>query len=278
MKDKNGVDDCNLHEKDIDSVPPVQNGLVRDDDVRLQEGVNGKDEEINEQQGINNIETQEGNSDETTPSKPPGFKEKIKDGQETSKKMEGESNEVQKCSFSENSVSNPGDKETKSNATSLIKDMSRFIKIGCALGHDMQGDKVKRRRISNICNINKVVFLGIQETRLSKIDMLMVKRLWGNMSFDFATSSALGLSGGIMSIWDPLVFSCHKISSYQNVLIVHGEWLLDRFKVTMMNVYAPQDIRQKQLLWTFISEYMSSNDGNYILLGDYNVVRDEGER
>nr|GEV49138.1 putative RNA-directed DNA polymerase, eukaryota, reverse transcriptase zinc-binding domain protein [Tanacetum cinerariifolium] len=126
---------------------------------------------------------------------------------------------------------------------------------------------VERRRICNICNINKVAFLGIQETRLSKIDILMVKQLWGNMSFDFATSSAMGLSGGIMSIWDPLVFSCYKMSSYQNVLIVHGKWLLDRFKVTMMNVYASQDIGQKRLLWTFISEYMSSNDGLLIELG-----------
>nr|GEW44230.1 hypothetical protein [Tanacetum cinerariifolium] len=74
MKDKNDVDDCSLHEEDIDS---------------------GKDEEINEQQGINNIETQEGNSDETTPSKPPGFEEKMKDGQETSEKIEG--HDMQGC-------------------------------------------------------------------------------------------------------------------------------------------------------------------------------------
>ncbi|GJY15085.1 hypothetical protein Tco_0385507 [Tanacetum coccineum] len=226
MEDKNSVDDCNLHEEDIDSIPPVQNGLVRDDDVRLQEGMNGKDEVINEQQGINNIEMEEGNSDETTPSKPPRFEEKMKDGQETSEKMKGESNEVQKCSFSENSVSNPGDKETRSNETSLINDMSRFIKIGCALGHDMQGCQESLKNIINgIGEIN-----GDPGDTTSKIDMLMVKQLWGNMSFDFATSSAMGLSGGIMSIWDLLVFSCHKISSYQNVLIVHGEWILDRFK------------------------------------------------
>nr|GFD06253.1 RNA-directed DNA polymerase, eukaryota [Tanacetum cinerariifolium] len=87
---------------DTDSVPPVKNWLDRDEDVRLQEGVKGKDEEINEQQGINNIDMQEGNSDETTPSKPSGFEEKMKDGQETSEKIEGESNEVQKCSFFEN--------------------------------------------------------------------------------------------------------------------------------------------------------------------------------
>nr|GEW37547.1 RNA-directed DNA polymerase, eukaryota [Tanacetum cinerariifolium] len=45
------------------------------------------------------------------------------------------------------------------------------------------------------------------------------------------------------------------------------------FKVTIMNVYAPQDIGQKRLLWTYISDYMSSNDGNYILLGDYNLKK-----
>ncbi|PWA46118.1 RNA-directed DNA polymerase, eukaryota [Artemisia annua] len=272
MEDQNGVDDCNLQEEEIDSVPPVQNGLVRDDDVPLKEGIEGKDDENKEQQGINNTEMQKGDSEETTPSKPPGFEEKItgqmKDGQENSGKIQGESNEVKKCSFSENSVYNPGEAKTSSNATSLINDMSRFIEIGCALGYDMKGCQAS---LENLIN-------GIQETRLSKIDMWMVKQLWGNMSFDFATSSAMGLSGGIMSIWDPLVFSCHKIASYQNVLVVHGEWLLDKFKCTIMNVYAPQDIGQKRLLWTFITDYMSDNVGNYILLGDYNAVRVEGER
>nr|GEX25019.1 RNA-directed DNA polymerase, eukaryota, reverse transcriptase zinc-binding domain protein [Tanacetum cinerariifolium] len=148
-----------------------------------------EDEDINEQQGINNIEMQEGNSNETTPLKPPGFKEKMKDGQETSEKMKGESNEI--------------------------------IEIECALGHDMQGCQESLEKLIN----------GMGVTNRDPGD-----------------------------------------SAFQD-RYVDGETIIG-FKVTMMNVYAPQDIRQKRLLWTFISEYMSSNDGNYILLGDYNASSD----
>nr|GFB04850.1 RNA-directed DNA polymerase, eukaryota [Tanacetum cinerariifolium] len=36
------------------------------------------------------------------------------------------------------------------------------------------------------------------------LDVFVVKNLWGNMLFDFATSSARGRSGGILCVWDKL--------------------------------------------------------------------------
>ncbi|XP_071714865.1 uncharacterized protein [Rutidosis leptorrhynchoides] len=48
--------------------------------------------------------------------------------------------------------------------------------------------------------------------------------------------------------------------------------------VYMVNVYAPQRLSDKMCLWNSISNFMSSNSGDYILFGDWNSVREECER
>lgn len=57
------------------------------------------------------------------------------------------------------------------------------------------GDLNKRRWINGLCNLHKVNFLGVQETKLTQVDLWMVCQVWGNTHFDFASSSARGLSG-----------------------------------------------------------------------------------
>lgn len=110
------------------------------------------------------------------------------------------------------------------------------------------GDMIKRKHISQLCSEKKVSFFGLQETRVSSPDLFVLRKLWGDFSFDFALSSARGFSGGLLSIWDPAVFNCQKIASFPNVLIVKGEWVFDRVTCYMVNVYAPQQTTQKRSL------------------------------
>lgn len=98
-----------------------------------------------------------------------------------------------------------------------------------------------------------VSFLGIQETCMSKVDLFWLKILWGNFSFDFATSSACGLSGGILSIWDPLIFIKKKVFSTEHAIIVEGDWVFFKFLCYMISVYAPQEPSKKKLVWEFLS-------------------------
>ncbi|XP_071729093.1 uncharacterized protein [Rutidosis leptorrhynchoides] len=48
--------------------------------------------------------------------------------------------------------------------------------------------------------------------------------------------------------------------------------------VYMVNVYAPQNVQDKLVLWNKISDFMANNVGDYILFGDWNAVRLANDR
>ncbi|PWA77400.1 hypothetical protein CTI12_AA222640 [Artemisia annua] len=70
-----------------------------------------------------------------------------------------------------------------------------------------------------------ISFLGIQETHSTKVDSLKVKCSWGNFQFEYAECPSSGRSGGLVSIWDPNIFSKTKVSSFEHILIVEDTQL-----------------------------------------------------
>ncbi|CAH1426155.1 unnamed protein product [Lactuca virosa] len=136
----------------------------------------------------------------------------------------------------------------------------------------------KRNWVKSLCVQNGVTFLGLQETRMTQLDLFKVRSMWGNCNFDFAFSSARGRSGGILSIWDPNIFKKFSIVCTNNVVIVRGIWVPFNMECCMVNVYAPQDIIEKRLLWNYISSFITRYGGNYVIFGDFNVVRSVEER
>ena len=58
------------------------------------------------------------------------------------------------------------------------------------------GDLAKRRWLGKLCNSHMVNFLSVQETKKASVDLWVIRQIWGNMVFDFASSSARGQSGG----------------------------------------------------------------------------------
>ena len=41
-------------------------------------------------------------------------------------------------------------------------------------------DRVKRKRLANICNVHGVMFLGLQESRVSIVNLFELRSMWGN--------------------------------------------------------------------------------------------------
>ncbi|XP_071705051.1 uncharacterized protein [Rutidosis leptorrhynchoides] len=138
--------------------------------------------------------------------------------------------------------------------------------------------KQKQSWIRNLCNDFKVSVLGMQETKMLQLDLFIVRSFWGNSSFDVATSSARGRSGGLLTIWDPSCFHKNRVLSFNNVLIVDGHLSGSSSPCYILNVYAPQERVAKRQLWSFISDFMSSHPGNYMVFGDFNSVRSANER
>ncbi|KAL4573164.1 hypothetical protein LXL04_019961 [Taraxacum kok-saghyz] len=150
--------------------------------------------------------------------------------------------------------------------------MKQYLGMGSLLGYDMEGSKEK------VQEILRVSFLGLQETSMVQVDLFGIRAMWGNNRFDVASSSARGQSGGILSVWDPTIFTRKRIVCTTNVVIVEGLWVVSNFPCYMVNVYAPQDIPGKQEVWRFLHNFVIRHRGNYCFFGDFNVVRDETER
>ena len=83
---------------------------------------------------------------------------------------------------------------------------------------------------------------------MTQLDLFRVRSMWGHNIFDFASSSARGLSGGILSVWDPNVFRKLSVACTRNLVIVEGTWLASGLTCFMVNVYAPQSQVEKQEL------------------------------
>ncbi|KAL4591437.1 hypothetical protein LXL04_004402 [Taraxacum kok-saghyz] len=90
--------------------------------------------------------------------------------------------------------------------------------------------------------------------------------------------SARGRSGGIVSIWDSLEFQKKRIWCTQNVVIVEDVWVKESFSCFMVNVYAPQSIAHKRELWAYLLAFVNSHSGTYVMMGDFNAVRQSCER
>ncbi|XP_035845770.1 uncharacterized protein LOC110943225 [Helianthus annuus] len=108
---------------------------------------------------------------------------------------------------------------------------------------------------------------------------VQVSAFWDNTSFDFDTVDASGRSGGLLSIWDPGIFVKKYFVSNRFFLATFGELKNSGEVITIINVYAPQEKNAKKQVWEDLMALMSSTPGgSWILLGDFNCVREACER
>ena len=137
----------------------------------------------------------------------------------------------------------------------------------------------KKKNIKEICIANKVSVLGLQETMVPLMSELQIRSFWGNNSFDFCSQSSRGKSGGLITIWDPVLFCKHSSFEGNDYLVVIGSCLPNAMQVDLINVYAPQQPAQKNQLWLSIRNTLLENSNMaWIVFGDFNEVREEIDR
>ncbi|XP_071689329.1 uncharacterized protein [Rutidosis leptorrhynchoides] len=89
------------------------------------------------------------------------------------------------------------------------------------------GSKVflKRQWIRELCSSSNIQFLGLQETKMTRLKLSRLKSIWGNHTFDYAVTLSRGVSGGIVPLWDPNSFVKSHIWCDDHFVIVKGRWL-----------------------------------------------------
>ena len=140
------------------------------------------------------------------------------------------------------------------------------------------GNREKISWIRKQCDKYRVNFLAIQETKNSCLELSTVRAIWGNSRFEFQQADARGNSGGILVIWEPSMFIKEKVFVHENYVAVLGVWVGKNVKALMVSVYFPQELALKKQVWDSLLRLFTKVEGEIILMGDFNAVRDHSER
>nr|GEZ90373.1 RNA-directed DNA polymerase, eukaryota [Tanacetum cinerariifolium] len=163
---------------------------------------------------------------------------------------------------------------------SIIQLIDDLVTVGQTMGYDMTGlaQKAKKDWVKELCVSNKVNFVSLQETKMTSMDLWCIKSCWGNFDFDYVYSEAVGNSGGILCVWDPNMFKKSNATVLDFFTIVRGTWLPSGKRLLVISVYAPQELRDKKMLWDYLVTVICNWDGEVVTMGDFNEVRDCSER
>ncbi|GKC79679.1 RNA-directed DNA polymerase, eukaryota [Tanacetum coccineum] len=159
---------------------------------------------------------------------------------------------------------------------SILEVLDGMVKVGQAMGYDMGGclgSKAKKDWTRELVGKYKVNFLSLQETKMEDISFMDAKFIWGNSRFEHITSKAIGNSGGILCIWDPNIFLQDQHTISNNFVAISVTWIPSNSKLLIISIYAPQSHSDKRLLWGYISSLISRWQGDSLVLGDFNEVR-----
>ncbi|XP_021980839.1 uncharacterized protein LOC110876989 [Helianthus annuus] len=139
-------------------------------------------------------------------------------------------------------------------------------------------DRRKANWIRKLKSIVKADFVGIQETHQANLSEIDIRCFWDRSNMCAASVDSVGRSGGLLSIWNPDVFQVNQMVKNQRFLLLSDVLSGVDARVHVLNVHAPNDPRNRRSLWAVLSELIGQSGEMWILLGDFNEVRSEGER
>lgn len=94
---------------------------------------------------------------------------------------------------------------------------------------------------------------------------------------EFSEVDADGLSGGLLCIWDPSVFSLEDECAGRNFQILSGVIQKSFFGV-FVNVYAPCGCADRKIVWDSIVNLSKHFTYPWCMGGDFNEIRSTSER
>ncbi|XP_058784972.1 uncharacterized protein LOC131659864 [Vicia villosa] len=148
--------------------------------------------------------------------------------------------------------------------------------MGC-LNSDVATVVWNKARAIGVSGGGLVDICFIQESKLSNIDSVNVKSLWGEGDMKWSAKWSMGRSGGIITMW--------KVGLFEVLFNFVGDCFLGlalNWKgktVYVVNVYASCFLDKNKEMWKKLRELRAKfQEGEWCIGGDFNVVCDKGER
>nr|GEV23258.1 putative RNA-directed DNA polymerase, eukaryota [Tanacetum cinerariifolium] len=148
---------------------------------------------------------------------------------------------------------------------SILSLMGKLVNVGQVMGYKMDGclaQKAKKDWVKELCVKNKVNFLALQETKMENVELFSVKMCWGNFVFDYVHSDSVGNSRGILCVWDPNSFHKSNATVSDYFIMIRVMWRQTGNDLLIITVYAPHDLKDKQMLWDYLTYEIGANAFN----------------
>ncbi|XP_022158956.1 uncharacterized protein LOC111025405 [Momordica charantia] len=112
----------------------------------------------------------------------------------------------------------------------------------------------------------------LQETKLSYMDILIVKSLWSAHGINWSALDASGMASGILILWnDPDLKAAEMIEGVFSLTI--NFCLSDGFLFWVSGIYGPSTTEFHYLFWQELLDLSDLCENHWILAGDFNVTR-----
>ncbi|GJY45171.1 RNA-directed DNA polymerase, eukaryota [Tanacetum coccineum] len=143
-------------------------------------------------------------------------------------------------------------------------------------GVDASDDVIRYMRIEG--NDKEIEEGEINSEDPFKIYDLLKKKPYGNDK-EVGNSKTLGCSTpDLHRGYEVLMFRKHNSTISDYFVAIQGDWIPNAKKYLIISVYAPQDISEKRMLWSYLNHMIDSWSGEIIIMGDFNEVRFKEDR
>ncbi|XP_071740659.1 uncharacterized protein [Rutidosis leptorrhynchoides] len=112
--------------------------------------------------------------------------------------------------------------------------------------------------VRSICINERPSIAVFQETKCGSLNDNWVECSWGESNFGYAQKEVVGRFGGLLAI--------------------RGKWKSSSIESTIVNIYGPHHDREKKLMWDLLDRMLNSVATSWLLVGDFNEVRDASDR
>lgn len=82
---------------------------------------------------------------------------------------------------------------------------------------------VKKRFVSKHIRDRSPNVLLLHETKIERFEMYVVQKMWGSSDVAYAESGSVGLSGGLLTVWNP---DNGCVGMIQRLMAKIGSWMI----------------------------------------------------
>jgi len=141
------------------------------------------------------------------------------------------------------------------------------------------GGSVKARYLRYIIAREDANFACIQETKVNAITDARCFNLWGDNKVGWLHYGGDNGSGSLLSLWHKEAFCYEKHVMEKGFIAVFGKHIKSNCRCVVVNVYVACSVSDKIVLWRELSDLKkASSDVVWCFCGDFNAIRENGER